>query len=158
MVAGVRFVTLAALAAVAVATLPPRQALGDYDPQAPRAALAHAGSSTAGLDLDGLEKRLRKTKSMDLFTKLALKVEFDNLVEDFRLYHDGAGNGAMDSLIGRFDGLMGKTLKLVREGDPALFRTLATSRHALRVVLVDPAKFAAALGSATRSFPRRQDR
>ena len=121
-------------------------------------AVAYAEAPSEKLNLKSLELRLRKTDSVGLFTKLALKAEFDGLLEDFSLHHLGRSDDSIEALMARFARLMGRTLKLVRKGDPVLFRTLASSRDALRTVFSDPAKFAAAMGQAKPRLARRRDR
>ena len=121
-------------------------------------AVAYAEAPSEELNLESLELRLRKTDSVGLFTKLALKAELDRLLEDFSLHHLGRSGYGIEALMARFERLMGRTLKLVREGDPVLFRTLASSREALRTVFSDSAKFAAAMGPAKPRLARRQDR
>ncbi len=121
-------------------------------------AVAYAEAPSEELNLKSLKLRLRKTDSVGLFTKLALKAELDRLLEDFNLHHLGRSDHGLEALMARFERLMGRTLKLVRKGDPVLYRTLASSRDALRTVFSDPTKFAAAMGPAKPRPARRQDR
>lgn len=94
------------------------------------------------LDLTSLEKRLRETKAIGVFTKLALKNQVDDLLDQFRAFHDGRAWASSAELRERFDLLVLKVLSLVQDRDPVLARDVAASREAIWSVLLDPAKFA----------------
>ncbi len=121
-------------------------------------AVAYAQAPGEQLDLESLERRLKKTDSLGLFTKLVLKAELDELLEDFGQHHSGRGDDGLEPLMARFESLVSRTLMLVRKGDAVLFRTLAASRGALRTVFSDPEKFAAAMGQTKRRSASRPER
>jgi hypothetical protein len=98
------------------------------------------------LDLAGLEKRLRDTSAIGVFTKLSLKNQVDDLIAAFKAYHEQRGTVKLDELRERYNGLMLKVLSLLQRDDPPLARDLSASREALWAVLVDPAKFAKVSG------------
>src|SRR5262245_13309023 len=59
------------------------------EPASPAAVPPRAASASATLDLVSLESRLKGTKAIGVFTKLALKNQVDDLLEQFREFHDG---------------------------------------------------------------------
>jgi hypothetical protein len=92
------------------------------------------------LDLAALEKRLRETRAIGLFTKLSLKNQVDDLVAQFRAFHQGAGV-ALSKLRQEYDLLLLKVLSILQDSDPALARDIVASREAIWNLLVDPVKF-----------------
>jgi hypothetical protein len=93
------------------------------------------------IDLDGLEQRLRDTKSLGVLTKLALKNDIDDLVEDVDAFHH-KGRGTLQDLRERFDLLVMKIMSLLQEKSPDLAQEIARSREGLWRLLADPAEFA----------------
>jgi hypothetical protein len=94
------------------------------------------------LDLEGLEKRLRETSAIGVFTKLSLKNQVEDLLEEFQKFHDGDRTEPLPRLRERFNLLLMKVLSLLQEDDPALAAEISASREALWAVLADPQKFA----------------
>lgn len=94
------------------------------------------------LDLPSLEKRLRETKAIGVFTKITLKNHIDDLVHQFREYHQGRGKIMLAELRQRYDMLLLKLLALLQDSDPTLAHTIVASREAIWSILKDPAKFA----------------
>jgi hypothetical protein len=94
------------------------------------------------LDLPSLEKRLRETKAIGVFTKITLKNHIDDLVNQFREYHQGRGKIMLAALRQRYDMLLLKLLSLLQDSDPTLAHTILVSREAIWSILKDPAKFA----------------
>lgn len=94
------------------------------------------------LDLTALEKRLRDTSAIGTFTKLSLKNQVDDLLEQFAAFHGGRSQVQLTTLREGFDLLLLKVLSLLQDKDPALARDIGASREALWNVLADPAKFA----------------
>jgi hypothetical protein len=92
------------------------------------------------LDLAALEKRLRATNAIGIFTKLSLKNQVDDLVARFRTFHQGAPV-AVTKLREEYDLLLLKVLSILQDGDPELARAISASREAIWGVLVDPVKF-----------------
>ena len=95
----------------------------------------------ATLDLGTLEKRLRDTKAIGVFTKLSLKNQVDDLLEQFREFHKLRDQSMLTKLRQTYDLLLLKVLSLLQDGDPVLARDVSSSREALWGILVDPDKF-----------------
>jgi hypothetical protein len=94
------------------------------------------------LDLTTLETRLKETKAIGVFTKITLKNQVDDLLEQFRAYYQGRAKTSLAELRRPYDGLILKVLSLLQDGDPELARTIVSSREAIWGILADPAKFA----------------
>lgn len=97
--------------------------------------------ATSALDLDSLEKRLRETRAIGFFTKLSLKNQVDDLLEQFRRFHEGRGEKLLAELRERYDLLLLKVLSLLQDRDPSLARDISASREALWALLADPTAF-----------------
>jgi outer membrane biosynthesis protein TonB len=93
------------------------------------------------LDLGSLEQRLKDTKAIGVFTKLSLKNQVDDLLDQLRAYHKGAAKTAAAALRQKYDTLIIKVLTLLQDGDPQLASAIASSREALWGILMDPQKF-----------------
>lgn len=93
------------------------------------------------LDVNTLETRLRTTRAVGPFTKLALKYEVDDLLDRLREFHDGRGAGSLGHLRKRFDGLVLRVVSLLAERDRPLAVDLTASREALWRLLADPRTF-----------------
>ena len=94
------------------------------------------------LDLKSLETRLKETKAIGVFTKLALKNQIDDLLERFRALYQGRVKTPLVELRRSFDLLVMKTLALLQDADQALAGALASSRESIWGILSDPTKFA----------------
>ena len=114
----------------------PARAKKDVEPSPSRQAVAPA------LDLKSLEARLRETKAIGVFTKLSLKNKVDDLLSQFREFHQGKGGSKLSELRQSYDLLIMKVLSLLQDSDPPLARDIVTSREAIWGLLADPAKFA----------------
>jgi hypothetical protein len=101
-----------------------------------------SGGSAAALDVRTLETRLRDTRAIGLFTKLSLKHQVDDLLDQFREFHDGRGAAPLPRLRERFDGLLFKVLSLLADGDRPLAADLIASRERLWTLLANPRTFA----------------
>jgi hypothetical protein len=112
---------------------------------APAAAKAPAATTqaAAALDLAALEQRLRDTKAIGLFTKLSLKNQVDDLLEQFRAVYRGKANTPLTALRQRYDLLLFKVLSLLQDSDPPLAKAIGSSREAIWGILNDPAKLSA---------------
>jgi len=122
------------------------------DVVAPAAAAPLAADT---LDLTSLLTRLRKTKAINLRTKLAVKNESDDLLEGFRLYHAEHGPATLNDLRRSYDSLFLKLHSLLEEEDPPLARDIDRSRGAIWAILADPTTFApSAVSASARSEPR----
>ena len=97
------------------------------------------------LDVAGLTTRLRDTDAIGVFTKLALKNQVDDLLEQFRSHHDDGQKTGVASLRQPYDMLVLKVLSLVQDKDPSLAHTISGSREAIWGILADPKKFHAAI-------------
>jgi hypothetical protein len=93
------------------------------------------------LDLGSLEQRLRDTKAIGVFTKISLKNQVDDLLDEFRDFHKSHDRSMLTKLRQTYDLLLMKVLSLLQDGDPALARDVSSSREALWNILVDPDKF-----------------
>jgi hypothetical protein len=113
----------------------PPPAQGTVKPEPPVRAAA-----SASLDFASLEARLRATKALGVFTKLALKNQIDDLLQEFKMFHQGRGP-ALSTLRERYDLLLMKVLSLLQNDDAALASVVSASREAIWAILVDPAKF-----------------
>jgi len=92
------------------------------------------------LDVAGLTARLRDTKAIGVFTKLALKGQVDDLLKQFRTHHQ-SGQPSVASLRQPYDMLVLKVVSVVQDSDPSLGRTISGSREAIWNILADPEKF-----------------
>jgi hypothetical protein len=93
------------------------------------------------LDLASLEQRLRDTKAIGVFTKMSLKNQVDDLLTQFRAFHQG-GAGVLTELREKYNLLLLKVLSLLQASDPVLAQAVAASRETIWGFLADPAKFA----------------
>lgn len=100
-----------------------------------------AATAPPALDLAGLEQRLRDTKAIGVFTKLAVKNDVDDLLDRFRAVHEGSSPTPLAELRQPFNLLILKILALLQDGDPGLARAIAASRDAIWGVLADKSKF-----------------
>ncbi|MCJ7452222.1 MAG: hypothetical protein MUO39_07075 [Steroidobacteraceae bacterium] len=109
---------------------------------APKAAPAPVAArpATPPLDLKSLETRLRDTKAVGVFTKLSLKNQVDDLLNQFRAYHKSQ-TPTLAALRQSYNLLMLKVLALLQDSDPTLARDIVASREAIWGVLSDPQKF-----------------
>jgi hypothetical protein len=108
-------------------------------------AVASPAKPAAGpppLDLALLEKRLRETQAIGVFTKIALKNQVDDLLNKFRAYYQGRTKASLAELRQPYEMLLLKVLSVLQDGDPALARSIVASREVIWGVLVDPNKFA----------------
>ena len=109
------------------------------NPRAPRPAAAPA---VAPLDLIALKDQLKATKAIGVFTKIALKNQVDDLMDQFRAYYQGNTKTTMPELRRRYDLLMMKVLSLLQDSDQKLASEVVSSREAIWALLSDPKKFA----------------
>lgn len=93
------------------------------------------------LDVAGLTARLRGTSAIGVFTKLALKNQMDDLLQQVRAQHQGGGASGVKTLRQPYDMLVLKVLAVLQDDDPSLARMISGSREAIWAILVDPVKF-----------------
>lgn len=96
----------------------------------------------AALDLTSLEQRLKDTRAIGVFTKLSLKNQVDDLLSQFRAFHNRKSATPLGELRQRYDLLLLKVLSLLQDGDPPLASAISSSREAIWSILSDPQKFA----------------
>jgi hypothetical protein len=118
---------------------PPAAAAPKSAPSAP----PRTASRSPSLDLEALKERLKATKAIGVFTKLTLKNQVDDLLDDFRDHYAGKGNVKMPQLRQSYDLLMMKVLSLLQDDDQKLASDIVASREAIWGLLSDPKKFAA---------------
>lgn len=94
------------------------------------------------LDLASLETRLKETNAIGVLTKIALKNQVDDLLDQFRAFYHGNLKTTLAELRRAFDLLVLKVLSLLQDGDPPLASAIVESREAIWGILSDPAKFA----------------
>lgn len=100
-----------------------------------------AGSAAPTLDLTSLEQRLRDTKAIGVFTKLSLKNQVDDLLTQFKAFHNRQAKLTQSDLRQRYDLLLLKVLSLLQDNDPSLAAAISSSREAIWGILIDPVKF-----------------
>jgi hypothetical protein len=98
-------------------------------------------TSAETLDFLSLVTRLRKTKAINLRTKVVVKNESDDLLEQFRAYHTQTGETTLADLRRSYDLLFHKLHSLLEDADPPLARDIDRSRAAIWELLADPRKF-----------------
>jgi hypothetical protein len=108
--------------------------------------VAKAPVPAPSLDLAELKERLKDTKAIGLFTKIALKNKIDDLLDQFRAYHQGNAKVTMTELRRSYELLMMKVLSLLQDEDQALASAIVSSREAIWALLADPKKFATLQG------------
>jgi hypothetical protein len=94
-------------------------------------------------DLTSLEKRLKETQAIGVLAKIALRNQVDDLLSQFRSFHQGRLKTTLAELRRPYDLLVLTVLLLLQDNDPSLAAALVVSREAIWGILSDPAKFAA---------------
>lgn len=107
----------------------------------PSPAPVAAKQATPPLDLKSLEARLRETRAVGVFTKISLKNQVDDLLNQFRAYHQRQTTTTLAALRQSYNLLMLKVLTLLQDSDPSLARDIVTSREAIWSILADRKKF-----------------
>ena len=105
-------------------------------------ALNAATPKAAPLDLTSLETRLRETRAIGVMTKLALKNQVDDLLNQFRAFYAGKLQTTLAELRRPYDLLVLKVLSLLQDSDPSLATAIVASREAIWGILSDRMKFA----------------
>ena len=108
--------------------------------QAPKRTAPPSASVT--LDLNGLKKQLKETKAIGIFTKIALKNQVDDLLDQFRKYYQGKAKINIMELRQSYNLLLLKVLSLLQDKDQKLASAIVSSREAIWGLLSDPKKFA----------------
>jgi len=94
-------------------------------------------------DLRALEQRLKETQAIGVLAKMALRNQVDDLLSEFRGFHNGKVKTTLTELRRPYDLLVFKLLLLLQDNDPTLAAAVVGSREAIWGILSDPAKFAA---------------
>ena len=94
------------------------------------------------LDLNTLETRLKETRAIGVFTKLAIKNQVDDLLDQFRAFYQGRLKTTLADLRQPYDRLVLKVVALLQDADPPLAGAIVASREAIWSILADPVKFA----------------
>jgi len=109
--------------------------------------LNHAvGGSTNGhlmptFSITNLVARIRETGAIGFFTKLALKNQIDDLLSEFREFHEGVSNTELAVLKDQFNLLLMKVITLLQDDDPKLFQDIVSAREFLWINLADIERF-----------------
>jgi hypothetical protein len=126
-------------------TRPPAPAAGSAaaaKPAVQAPAATPPPAAPPALDLNALKEQLRETKAIGVFTKLTLKNQVDDLMQQFREFYQGKGKVTMAQLRRSYDLLLMKVLSLVQDADQKLASAIVASREAIWGLLADPKKFA----------------
>lgn len=112
-------------------------------PQAPSAAVPSSNKAAGQptLNLADLEQRLRDTHAIGVFTKLSLKNQVDDLLNELRTLYKSPDKRPSPELRQRYDLLLLKVLSLLQDSDPSLAAAISSSREAIWGILSDPEKF-----------------
>jgi len=94
------------------------------------------------LDFTSLEQRLRATSAIGTLTKITLKNQVDDLLEQFRNFYQGKLKTDLAQLRRSYDLLVLKFVSLLQDNDKALATAIVASREEIWGILADPAKFA----------------
>jgi hypothetical protein len=122
---------------------PPADATMHPNPVVAAASAAQAPATSAPtLDLAALKQRLRDTRAIGVFTKLALKNQVDDLLDKFRGFYGGQLKTTLPELRQLYELLVQKVLALLQDSDPPLAKEIVASREAIWGLLADPQKFA----------------
>ena len=108
--------------------------------------MAQTPAAAPALDLNALEEQLKDTKAIGFFTKITLKNQVDDLLDQFREYYQGKAKLTMKDLRQSYDLLMMKVLSLLQDADQKLASAIVSSREAIWGLLADPKKFATLQG------------
>lgn len=95
------------------------------------------------LDLEQLENGIRKTKAVGMMTKLKLKGEINDLLDEVETYHGGSSPFALEQVREHFDLLYMKVVSLIQDKDPDLHLQLCASWDLMWDSLQDPLQFKA---------------
>lgn len=89
-----------------------------------------------------MEQRLRDTSAIGIFTKLSLKNQVDDLLAQFKSFHQGKSKDTLGDLRRKYELLLLKVVSVLQDGDAALAAAVSSSREAIWGILSDPQKFA----------------
>ncbi len=98
------------------------------------------------LGLNELETRLKETEAIGFLTKITLKNQIDDLLDQFRDHYEGKAKLTLTDLRRSFDLLIMKVLSLLQDEDRQLASAIVSSREAIWRLLADPKTFATIQG------------
>lgn len=124
----------------AAASRPPSAPATAVRPAAPASA-APPQAASAPLDLNALKEQLKETRAIGVMTKLFLKSQVDDLLQQFRDFYQGKARVTLPQLRRSYDLLLMKVLSLVQDADRPLAASIVASREAIWGLLSDPKKF-----------------
>lgn len=107
----------------------------------PPTAEAQRLPASPALDLTQLVVRLNETQAIGVFTKLTLKNQIDDLLDELHAHHLSGQQSSLAPLQRSYELLLLKVLALLQRTDPPLASAIAASREAIWVVLANPAQF-----------------
>jgi hypothetical protein len=119
----------------------PRVAAAPPPAAAPPVAAPPAPVASPTLDLNALKEQLKETKAIGFFTKISLKNQVDDLMNEFREYYQGKTKLSLKQLRQSYDLLMMKVLSLLQDTDKKLASAIVSSREAIWGLLSDQKKF-----------------
>ena len=135
-------VTPAPPAAKASAAATPKAAVAQPPKKKSTASNVAKKKALPTLDLKSLEQRLTDTSAIGVLTKIALKNQVDDLLDQFRAFYQGTLKTTLAELRRPYDLLVLKVVALLQDSDPSLASAIVASREAIWGILADPAKFA----------------
>jgi hypothetical protein len=115
-------------------------------PATQSAAVVPPSVAPGALDLNALKEQLKETKAIGVFTKLTLKNQVDELLQQFRDFYQGKATVTLAQLRRSYDLLLMKVLSLVQDADRPLASSIVASREAIWGLLSDPKKFSTLKG------------
>jgi len=81
-----------------------------------------------GFDIDELTRRLKETRAIGFFTKLAIRSDAMDLLHQAEKYRTSEGRAKLETLRERFNGLLLKILALLQD-DPKLAEDISLARE-----------------------------
>jgi len=98
--------------------------------------------AAAALDLNTLKEELKDTKAIGFFTKVTLKNQVDDLLDQFREFYEGKAKLTLTDLRRSYELLIMKVLSLLQDADQKLASAIVSSREAIWGLLADRTTFA----------------
>jgi len=89
------------------------------------------------VDFETLEKRIRKTKSIGVMTKLKLSNDIKKLLKEIKAFHSGSSSLTIGQQKEQYDLLYVKVATMVQDKDPELFHQLCNAWDPIWVALQD---------------------
>lgn len=128
-------------AATRLPAAPVPTAATEAKPAPKSTAVVAAPAAPPSMDLNALKEQLKDTKAIGVFTKLSLKNQVDDLLQQFRDYYQGKATITMAQLRRSYDLLLMKVLSLIQDTDQKLASAIVASRESIWGLLSDQKKF-----------------